>query len=130
MADSYYRKCRDCGRQIQLRKMPGGHWTAWEGYNQLHNCAKPVAARTAAPPPNRREVPEVIRKDFEEFQLPGGTPPLPPRASTPVQYRAGGASKEWAVRAPEIVRTKAREAGIKLTTVRVDAQPKLSASKL
>lgn len=43
MSDSYYRDCKWCGRRIQMRKMPGGQWLAFEGYATQHNCKKPVS---------------------------------------------------------------------------------------
>ena len=45
MTSSYSRKCKHCGRTIQLRKMPGGQWVAFEGYDTVHDCKKPVARR-------------------------------------------------------------------------------------
>lgn len=37
---SYYRNCRNCGRRIQLRQMPAGHYVAYEGYDTIHDCNK------------------------------------------------------------------------------------------
>ncbi len=39
---SYHRRCRNCGRLIQLRRMPGGQWVAFEGYDQVHDCDAPL----------------------------------------------------------------------------------------
>jgi hypothetical protein len=53
---SYRRRCRHCGRLIQLRRMPGGQWVAFEGYEQVHDCTAPPsrtirnAARYKSPP--------------------------------------------------------------------------------
>lgn len=38
---SYYRKCKHCGRRIQLRQMPAGQWVAYEGYDTIHDCNAP-----------------------------------------------------------------------------------------
>lgn len=38
---SYYRKCKHCGRRIQMRQMPEGQWVAWEGYDTIHDCNNP-----------------------------------------------------------------------------------------
>ena len=37
---SYKRRCKFCGKWIQLRQMPGGQWVAFEGYDEIHNCSK------------------------------------------------------------------------------------------
>lgn len=39
--NSYYRRCRVCGRLIQLRQMPAGQWVAYEGYDKIHDCNEP-----------------------------------------------------------------------------------------
>jgi hypothetical protein len=39
MAESYKRNCRSCARRIQMRRMPGGQWLAFEGYDTIHDCA-------------------------------------------------------------------------------------------
>ena len=46
MSSSYYRKCKHCGRRIQMRKMPHGKYVAFEGYDTVHDCKKPVKKRT------------------------------------------------------------------------------------
>jgi hypothetical protein len=38
MSTSYRRRCRYCGRWIQMRKMPQGQYVAFDGYAQIHNC--------------------------------------------------------------------------------------------
>lgn len=40
MAESYRRRCKYCGRWIQLRQMPHGQWVAFEGYDTVHDCEK------------------------------------------------------------------------------------------
>jgi len=42
---SYYRRCRYCGRLIQLREMPAGQWVAFEGYGTLHECGSAPVGR-------------------------------------------------------------------------------------
>ena len=37
---SYYRKCKSCSRNIQLRQMPAGQWVAFEGYDKPHDCSR------------------------------------------------------------------------------------------
>src|SRR4030043_610486 len=39
---SYHRKCRKCGRTIQMRLMPHGQWVAFEGYDTPHDCSMPI----------------------------------------------------------------------------------------
>jgi hypothetical protein len=39
---SYHRKCKHCGRTIQMRQMPHGQWVAFEGYDTPHDCSKPI----------------------------------------------------------------------------------------
>lgn len=39
---SYKERCKHCDRWIQLRHMPGGQWVAFEGYDTVHDCSKPV----------------------------------------------------------------------------------------
>lgn len=42
---SYHRRCKWCGRLIQLRQMPDGQWVAFEGYDTVHSCnAEPPSA--------------------------------------------------------------------------------------
>lgn len=38
MATSYHRNCVKCGRRIQMRRMPAGHWLPFEGYDMVHVC--------------------------------------------------------------------------------------------
>jgi hypothetical protein len=74
---SYYRKCKHCGRTIQLRQMPGGQWVAFEGYDHVHNCSTPPRrsnkpadkrAPTKATKPQLEPAPDV---GFHDFELPG-----------------------------------------------------------
>jgi hypothetical protein len=46
---SYRRKCKRCGRFIQLRRMPAGQWVAFEGYDTPHDCNTPPKNRTELP---------------------------------------------------------------------------------
>ena len=45
MSDSYNRKCKFCGRQIQMRRMPHGQWVPFEGYDKVHDCKEPPQRR-------------------------------------------------------------------------------------
>ena len=38
MATSYHRNCVNCGRRIQMRRMPAGQWLPFEGYDVVHVC--------------------------------------------------------------------------------------------
>lgn len=46
MGDSYNRKCRSCGKPIQMRQMPHGQWVAFEGYDTPHKCSKEEHSET------------------------------------------------------------------------------------
>jgi len=39
MGDSYSRRCKYCGKWINLRKMPHGQWVAFEGLDTIHECS-------------------------------------------------------------------------------------------
>lgn len=43
MGSSYSKICIHCKRRINLRKMPNGKWVAFEGYDTVHDCKKPIA---------------------------------------------------------------------------------------
>lgn len=40
MSESYSRRCKYCGKWIQMRKMPQGQWIAFDGYDSVHKCSK------------------------------------------------------------------------------------------
>lgn len=40
MSDSYSRRCKYCGKWIQMRQMPQGQWVAFDGYDSVHKCSK------------------------------------------------------------------------------------------
>ena len=87
MSSSYYKRCDVCGRQIQLRQMPGGQWVAFEGFDTIHKHEKPtVRTRTSSdrtkrppamktPPRYRADRPERSRPyddlSFPEIEVPG-----------------------------------------------------------
>lgn len=45
---AYRRPCRSCGKPINLRRMPGGQWVPFEGYDTPHKCD----TATGRPKPN------------------------------------------------------------------------------
>lgn len=40
MSDSYSRRCKYCGKWIQMRQMPQGQWVAFDGYDSVHKCSR------------------------------------------------------------------------------------------
>lgn len=50
---SYSRNCNRCGKRINLRKMPGGQWVAFEGYDSPHDCNVSSAVRQPTSPPHQ-----------------------------------------------------------------------------
>jgi hypothetical protein len=50
---SYYKKCKYCGRRIQMRQMPAGQWVAFEGYDTVHDCSA-LGVRTVKQTSNSR----------------------------------------------------------------------------
>lgn len=82
---SYYRKCKHCGRRIQMRQMPAGQWVAFEGYDTIHDCNSPPPPSTGKPIPEERtdsgeRRPGYDDLDFVDFNVPGdvGKPPVTP----------------------------------------------------
>lgn len=75
MGSSYQRKCRDCGRRIQLRKMPAGQWVAFEGYNTQHNCKRPPRSKSSkiSPSPDSQNSPYDSLGFMEGFSVGGAT---------------------------------------------------------
>ena len=88
---SYNRLCKHCGRQIQLRQMPGGQWVAFEGYDKVHNCDEPqlTIPRTltgpALPPPMRDRVSPEEDSEISncEFEAVASSQSQDPPASQP-----------------------------------------------
>jgi hypothetical protein len=81
--NSYHRNCHTCGVLIQLRKMPGGQWVAFEGFDQLHQCRttassserqgtstqnRPVGARAT---PARESKGDYEDLEFIDVEIPG-----------------------------------------------------------
>jgi hypothetical protein len=93
MTDSYHRQCKKCGRLIQLRRMPGGQWVAWEGFDVLHKCDAP-------PPPKHRwieknaknEVGNIGSLEFREFDIKATKINCPD--TRPVSLSAGSGSHQ------------------------------------
>lgn len=54
---SYSRKCKSCGRRIQLRKMPAGQWVAFEGHDDVHDCKAAPAPKNLKGPTERPSSP-------------------------------------------------------------------------
>jgi hypothetical protein len=48
MTESYRRRCKYCGKWIQIRQMPHGQWVAFEGYDTVHNCKNSTSKFTNA----------------------------------------------------------------------------------
>jgi hypothetical protein len=69
---SYYRNCKTCGRRIQLRKMPGGQWVAFEGFETLHDCTRKPEYTSRGPATARTGGDPLSGLDFESIQIPGG----------------------------------------------------------
>ena len=66
---SYKRQCKDCGRWIQLRRMPHGQWLAFEGFDTPHDCSRPpVRSRTVGEDPRREQVFGSLTFDTFEFR--------------------------------------------------------------
>lgn len=86
MGNSYSRKCRNCGRWINLRQMPHGRYVAFEG-DQPHNCKKPVVVKAILKPGragglNDPEFPDVVVPGANTSQ-PDREPLLVTQISTP-----------------------------------------------
>jgi hypothetical protein len=76
---NYSRKCRDCGRWINLRQMPHGRWVAFEG-DEPHNCDERPTDKAA--PPVRPSGPGPAEQPAEPFtplypKVPGSPTPVP-----------------------------------------------------
>jgi hypothetical protein len=86
---NYSRKCRDCGRWINLREMPHGKWVAFEG-DQSHKCDKPPASKATPSAKPKGSHPKHQTEPFEplypkvlESRTPGPRPSRP--QPTPLQ---------------------------------------------
>lgn len=82
---SYFRKCKHCGRRIQMRQMPAGQWVAFEGYDTPHDCNSPPPPSTGRPIQEERTDPGERRPgygdlDFIDIKVPegAGKPPVAP----------------------------------------------------
>jgi hypothetical protein len=69
---SYYRNCKTCGRRIQLRRMPGGQWVAFEGFETLHDCSRKPEYTSQGSAPARTGDDPLSGLDFESIHIPGG----------------------------------------------------------
>lgn len=79
---NYSRKCRTCGRWINLRQMPHGQWVAFEG-DEPHKCKKPPVIK---PKPKAQPKPMPPGGDFPPINIPGDTaqrPTLKPAPTPP-----------------------------------------------
>lgn len=72
-AKSYRRRCKNCGRVIQLRPMPHGGWVAFEGYATVHDCTKPPPPRTTLAAAKQRAHEPVTFEDigFKDIEVRG-----------------------------------------------------------
>lgn len=75
MGSSYSKICKHCNRRINLRKMPNGKWVAFEGYDAVHDCKKPIARKPSPTTPYPRREKEDIYEDLSipevEIDKPG-----------------------------------------------------------
>jgi len=85
MSSSYRRRCKKCGRWIQLRKMPKGQWVAFEGYDTPHDCNSPPPEKSTKPPISDQpgKDPGYDSLDFIDFTVPGTTEKKTERPVTP-----------------------------------------------
>lgn len=94
MASSYSKYCRHCNRRINLRKMPNGKWVAFEGYDTVHDCKKPIVpSHSSTSGHSRREKDKDIYDDLSipevEIDRPGTHPPQPDRKRINAPSRLG-----------------------------------------
>lgn len=62
---SYSRACKKCGQRINLRKMPGGQWVAFEGYDSIHKCGSHSAARSTVHGASQKASGETVYDSIE-----------------------------------------------------------------
>lgn len=70
---SYHRKCKHCGSTIQMRQMPHGQWVAFEGYDTLHDCSKPISREYHPKTPLLFEPPPSEKKEsgsYDDLEFP------------------------------------------------------------
>jgi hypothetical protein len=86
---SYSRGCKKCGRRINLRKMPGGQWVAFEGFDTVHDCHSAKERSPAKPLPKKHEQNESRTEesiydniDFPEVMIGGVQDTSPPKNSS------------------------------------------------
>jgi hypothetical protein len=75
MPASYYRSCRTCGRRIQLRKMPGGQWVAFEGFDTLHDCSRKSEHQQQQPGDAGAKADPLEGLGFDSVNIPEGFRP-------------------------------------------------------
>ena len=76
MSDSYKRRCQNCKLWIQLRKMPGGQWVAFEGWDTIHDCKQPVATSAAPKWKNIHDKGDLYDNiELGDFDIPGSSSP-------------------------------------------------------
>jgi hypothetical protein len=93
---SYNRRCRDCGRWINLRQMPQGQWVAFEGDQQhkcderpTNRCAPPVKTSSPGPAERPAEPFTPLYPKVHDSPTPGPNPIRPQPAPTPVPRDSG-----------------------------------------
>ena len=76
---SYNRKCKHCGRWINIRQMPHGQWVAYEG-DQQHDCNKARIRKGKRPGKVETERPGSQDESFKPYYptVPGSPPPAAP----------------------------------------------------
>jgi hypothetical protein len=91
MPASYYRSCRTCGRRIQLRKMPGGQWVAFEGFDTLHDCSRQPERQQQHPGDSGAKADPLEGLGFDSVNIPEGFRPAVPLTARekPVRHRKG-----------------------------------------
>lgn len=68
---NYNRKCRTCGRWINMRQMPHGRWVAFEG-DEPHKCTTPSVI---TPKPIDLPLPMPPSEDFPPIDIPEDSRP-------------------------------------------------------
>jgi hypothetical protein len=81
---SYSRKCRHCGRWVNLRQMPHDQWVAFEG-DSPHKCKAPPPSRVARPAPAQRvgSVAKPFTPYYPTVPEPPTSAPKPPPSARP-----------------------------------------------
>ncbi len=77
---NYKRRCKHCGKWIQLRLMPHGQWVAFEGYDTPHECIKqPIQNKPFGKSENANSIDDI---DFAPINVPPGKNSSPKSIST------------------------------------------------